>query len=521
MADELFLFLKDTEKIQRITLLESEIYMKKLIYLFLLILPIIFVHAEETSTTISHYYLGNYHYVDQNNKFGDFEVFNTKDNQRIAYCIEPGLPFAEASYQGYYHLTNDYMTKASHLSLEQLKLIRLYAYYGFRMSGVTNNSSYYVAAQTLIWELLGRQVSFTSKNYSPNPRTYIIETPDYITWEMNQIKTKAADYQEINKEYDIEIPAGGQYVLKDDQITKSMIITSETNSTNILDDGSITIKPNDDGELELQTYTNEFGYPYTVYIHPDGQDFIQAGDIPKLTIKIHYKVIRGSISVNVLDNQTKTCQNDINSILYGLYDDEGRLVDTFHLKDCKATIPSLDLKKYSIKQIKSSDNYHEDKQSYDIAITSDKKDENQILYVNKYESKIKVIQVNQETKETIIHPSFAFKLFANDEKKYVCESEDCIYHTDSQGTFTTKDLPLGSYTLEEINTNDNQYEWNSQKIDIQIDKNTGDVYTVAFPNQLKEIVYDVPNTYQDDGSHESWWMDDKKKYYFIITIHCY
>ena len=82
--------------------------MKKLsiFLLFLCLLGIKEVYSATITDQITSTFLGDYHYVYSDGKFGDFELFRKNSNQDIAYCIEPGVSRHKGDYTGYYGLSN-------------------------------------------------------------------------------------------------------------------------------------------------------------------------------------------------------------------------------------------------------------------------------------------------------------------------------------------------------------------------------------------------------------------------------
>ena len=57
--------------------------MKKILLLFIVLVAANFVNVK--AATFTSKFIGTYHYVDQNGKWGDFEMFYRTDNHRVAY----------------------------------------------------------------------------------------------------------------------------------------------------------------------------------------------------------------------------------------------------------------------------------------------------------------------------------------------------------------------------------------------------------------------------------------------------
>ena len=112
-----------------------------------------------------------YHYVDANGNFGDFEIFKRISDEKIAYCIEPGVPLSSDSYLGYDGLSMEELASKVGISTELLEEISLYSYYGYGYKD-HRETDWIVATQVKIWELLGRSVQFTSQNNEKDPFRY-------------------------------------------------------------------------------------------------------------------------------------------------------------------------------------------------------------------------------------------------------------------------------------------------------------------------------------------------------------
>lgn len=130
--------------------------MRKLFYavlflsLFVFILP---VKAEETKITYN-----KLQGIAYNQKIGNdlksniVTFFQVQD--RIAYCIEPGVAINEKLYD----IHTDW--NVTNLSTELKEKIEKIGYYGYEYPG-HNNSYYYIAAQELIWKAVRPDIEVT------------------------------------------------------------------------------------------------------------------------------------------------------------------------------------------------------------------------------------------------------------------------------------------------------------------------------------------------------------------------
>ena len=90
-----------------------------------------------------------------------------------------------------------------------------------------------------------------------------------------------------------------------------------------------------------------------------------------------------------------------------------------------------------------------------------------------YTPKIKVVKVDSDTNEIIRQAGIKFKIKNTVTGSYICENEECIYETDSSGSFkTNKSLNYGTYQIEEIDQYIKNYKWNNQPLSFTIDENS-------------------------------------------------
>ena len=83
--------------------------MKKILLAFFIIF--IGITNAKASETFTRTFIGYYHYVDENGSWGDFELFKRNSDQRLAYCIEPGIPFNGNSSHEEFNLEEKDITK--------------------------------------------------------------------------------------------------------------------------------------------------------------------------------------------------------------------------------------------------------------------------------------------------------------------------------------------------------------------------------------------------------------------------
>lgn len=154
---------------------------------------------------------------------------------------------------------------------------------------------------------------------------------------------------------------------------------------------------------------------------------------------------------------------------------------------------------YIIKQVTSTTNYEK---IDDFEITIDKSaDEplNKLISNAQIKAKLKVIKIDEETKEVIKRKNIRFKIKNVETNEYVCQKifypevkNVCEYSTNELGEFVTP-YPLlsGKYILEEIDQTIDGYLWNKESLEFEIgeksnfitDDDLGILFEVKFSNK--------------------------------------
>lgn len=92
-------------------------------------------------------------------------------------------------------------------------------------------------------------------------------------------------------------------------------------------------------------------------------------------------------------------------------------------------------------------------------------------------AKIKVIKIDEVSKKTVTKAGFKFKIKNTDTNEYLCPNDDCIYETESDGSFMTDYLEKGNYQLEEERQSDLfGYYWNKHPLKFSVNESANFVY---------------------------------------------
>ncbi len=459
-------------------LVEGEKNMKKtfILLLFLSLLGIIEVKAATVTDQITSTFLGDYHYVYDDGKFGDFELFKRNSNQNIAYCIEPGVSRHKGDYTGYLGLSNAELALKAGISTTQLEKISLYAYYGY---GYKNHTStdWVVATQAKIWNVLGKNFQFTSKNYSPNPWQYVISTPVNIEEKFKELDTlierhytkPSFDWQTILIPYN-----EGSYILEDKNgILNEFEIKTSTNCTLKIENNNLIITPNksnSEGVIYLVKKRQDWNQDIILFHHDTGQDLLATGDVKNVESTIVFKTITGKVKIQKQDQDTNKCQAQgeasLEDVEYTLYKEDGTKMKTVKLQNCEATITNLPLGNYYIKETKSPIGYKLDEKKYDFAITEQNITQEQTIIVKDEVYKTDLTIDKKYLTAEGLKPEANTK-FAILNKK----TGETLYTliTDEFGKINIT-LPYGEYIIKQLTGLENYYK--SEDISLTVDEKT-------------------------------------------------
>lgn len=435
--------------------------MKKLFwFLYIFIFGIICCNAKERSDTFHSTFIGDYHYVYTDGSFGDFEYFKRDEDNKIAYCIEPGIPLDSNQYIGYQNLSNEELAKAVNISPEVLEELSLYSYFGYNYPG-HQKASWFVAAQSLMWEKLGKEFNFTSKNYSPNPFLYVIDTPREIKKNQDFIKNMVNLYHSKP-----ELDGQTYHIMLGETKTIVDLISDcklEITNDEVFKNGSVlTITPTSVGKKTV-TLRKDFNYggdneEFMVYHNPNGQDLMLNGILKPVKSSFSYIVDTGTIILNKQDKENK---KELKDSIYELYKDETFVKDI--IINGSTTIDGLSIGKYYLKEKKAPVGYELDNNKYNFEI-KDNKPINITLEDNLIKANIN------------IHKSYLYKNIKELPEENITfviinkNNEDDIktLKTDKNGNIKVT-LEYGEYILRQSNTTKG-YE-KSKDIDISIKDN--------------------------------------------------
>lgn len=474
--------------------------MKKILFVFCVTFLLLFskkCDAKEISSSFDQTFIGNYHYVSQNGRFGDFELFQRRGDKQIAYCIEPGVSFTSSEYKGDYDLSNQELATKVGITESQLQRISLIAYFAYGYEG-HNHSEWIVAAQAKIWEVLGHSFQFTSRNSEANPWAYVIPTPSEIQEKMNILEKLVQSYYAtpaINGA-NLMLPLGERYTASDSSLSLYQLqgeFPGVSKSGNTL---FITPKKEGNVTVTLKQNLNIYSTPFMVYYHDSSQNLLLTGNVPGQEISFSYQTISGRAEIIKHDKDTKSCYSSIGKIMgkaiYGLYKSDGTLIQKVTVSNCMGAADHLTLGEYYWQEIEAPEGYLLNTQKYYFTLTRENIMDTQRIQAYDEED-IKTISIHKDylkENETLMPEEKAKFEIINKKTNQVVTT--LVTNKDGYASAT---LRYGTYIIKQVNgTPGYQYIEPQEFI---VDKNTQKEFTYTFVN--KPILKNIKVLKKDDS----------------------
>lgn len=358
-------------------------------------------------------------------------------NEKIAYCIEPGVV---GDKDAWYSSTFD--IKDTSLGNIDTKKLSLIGYYGYGYLG-HNTKEYYMATQELIWRLMGvEDVWWTDKKYGGN---------------VLNIEKEKKDIMNLVNNYEV----APKFNFKEKYIVGDEITLSDTN--NVLDGyevktgegvriegNNIVIKVSDNTKFALARKNNGLK---PIYYYKSGFQTIGTFEY-SYDYEKEYEVSSeyGKFIVDKYDFDTKsktTIVKDasLEGAVYGLYDAKGNLLDS-KKTDSNGMIVFDKLSKgtYEVREITPSKGYMLSSTWYQTYLASNRLE----VVFKDYEKIIKnEITITKffesDNGDLLPEENIEFEIFDIDGNLYG------TYKTDSNGIIELT-LPYGKYVLHQLTT---------------------------------------------------------------------
>lgn len=218
----------------------------------------------------------------------------------------------------------------------------------------------------------------------------------------------------------------------------------------------------------------------------------------EVTLIVKDIVIKGEITINKVYASSSTgIMTPEPNVTFGFYDINNNLITSVSTNAQGTLTLTLPYGTYKVKQLTTTNSYEKVEDFY-ITIDENNKSHTYILSDAKITAKLKVIKIDNNTKEVISMSNISFKIYDTINQQYICQNITypnteiiCEYKTNEDGVLITPyPLDYGSYYLEEVDQEIIGYLWNEDKIYFNIDENSniindtlyGSILTIEFPN---------------------------------------
>ena len=393
---------------------------------------------------------------------------------KVVYCVEPGMNIMTREY-------SSFDLSYSNFSDDILNKISLIGYFGYDYPGHSSDR-YFMAAQELIWEMIGNnEVHFTT---GINDSGNAID----IEYEKNEIMDLVNDYY-LKPSFDLNSYDGrvGEKIVLSDQ--NHVLSDYDVISTGAYIDGdNLIIDVLDEGIRDIKLVRKKYDNLNSVFYQESGsQDFMFLrpdfdvesivsinGYIPYSSVSI-YKT--GDVLVDYTDDFVYE-ERGLDNISFGSYSDEDIYVNgtlIYNVDDLVDELVTVDGYASSI-NIPNGKYYLRELDTYDYLIISDDihfEINNINNYIYKYDLEIKndkknvsvSINKNGEVFDDLDNSHYEplegvkFGLYSHDDiysyDNELLISKDSLIHeyvTDSDGSIYIDNLPISSYYFKELET---------------------------------------------------------------------
>ncbi len=203
-----------------------------------------------------------------------------------------------------------------------------------------------------------------------------------------------------------------------------------------------------------------------------------------VTLELFDKVITRDIEITKVyaSNETGIMSPEV-GVEFGIYDYNNNLIQTIITdKDGRINV-NLPYGSYTVKQHTTTAGYEKADDFY-LEIEETGTSLKYVISNAEITGKLKVIKVDEDTKEQLLIEGIKFKIYDTINKKYVCQTITypnvetvCEYETDSNGILITPyPLNSGSYQLEEVDQFLNGYLWNDIPLEFLIGESSDFIY---------------------------------------------
>ncbi|MCM1371182.1 MAG: SpaA isopeptide-forming pilin-related protein [Clostridium sp.] len=490
--------------------------MKKIIYILIALVTLLFIKTNVNAYTLERNVTNNYYYFESNGSVYSNKVSKFSFDGNIVYCVEP------KTLVNTYDYTRTQDLSSLGLSSQKIEYIKKVIYFGYKYKNHTSDN-YFLATQGLIWEtIIGSDVSWYTGINKTGTKINIDNEKKEI---LSLIENSSLLPSFVNKTY-----KGG--------FQKSLTLTDNNNIINeftvdnneiIKGSNSITINFSTLGINEVNMI-RKFSENTKTYLYTSGnsQRLIYSEGIESVNSKINYETIREYGKINVVTRaQTVETYNGsfiydqrkIGNIKYELYakDDiydingnllykKDELVMNITTDENGEFSTPLYIGSYYIKTDSEVTGYLKDENVYEFAINSKNLNVNLVLELYLKMSEIKLNKVFEVLREDFKYDftskeGVEFGLYTDNDiivDGNVIIKKDTLlekFITDGNGNILINILlPYNNYYVKEL-SEFTEYRTNNQKYKFELDGTKGDEYLSVdlgiIKNYLKKYDFNI------------------------------
>ena len=402
--------------------------------------------------------------------------FIKDDSNDSIYCLEPFVEFTTGS--NYVKYESDFENQLN-LTSAQVRRIKLLGYLGYNYNGRTDNK-WYVITQYLMWKTIdpSADIYFTDRLNGNRINKYESE--------INEIERDVRNYEETlfdNAYY--HVPLGETLVINEtnDKLKNYVIKNSDLDVT--LNNDSLTIKNvMQNGKVVLKQKFDKKDNAPAIYLHTSSQKLFKVGKPEELEREINIEVIKGSIMLDIKDDDSVyTVESNFDNVCYGIFDESDKELERVCTnQELKYKKENLKMGIYTIRQLSTGIGYVPDENVYIVDINKSQTD--------------KIVELKN-------------KLIRNDiviNKSY-CKGSNCLVEagavfdvTDKNGdlvkTLTTDntgitniELGYGSYTIEQTKGMEGY--------------SMADIIETRIVNETDKLLYNINNIFIEKPKEET------------------
>lgn len=337
-------------------------------------------------------------------RYQHLAILKRKSDHEYVYCLQPDVLIdKDAIYSGY---DTNYPV-ISNLTNDQWHRVSKLAYYGYGYQTATHNHTakkWYAITQFMIWHSVPSEyddIYFTDKLNGKKIMKYVSEIQ-----EMESLLNSHDLKPQFGMPH-VRMALNERKTLEDfNQVLNKYRIVNHNQMIGINQDGNylnITALGVGSATIEFQKDHNRFQRKRLVYVEPQTQNIMYAGDLEPITAALELEVVGGKVSIQKKDADTGLAQAQggatLAGALFGVYDENGSKIMVLqtdsHGNATSSYLPKLG--KYYLQEEKAAQGYELNPKKYEFEVTDNNL--NPIIEVSEQviKANLRIKKIDQET----------------------------------------------------------------------------------------------------------------------------